>query len=188
MFNKAKKERKKEISSYKKERNSRLYNGWDIGKSGPDMVTRDGVTYYLDWPTHHVVDHYDPNLSSSELSHQESVGYAVVDGYKGDTDTLDFTFIRPQDEVAVTCDENIKTIKINATNLRYSSIKATQPLDIKVVVDTGKIDRWFGLKTFTERHKDIIKSVSFVSKEDELKDMLDDSTSNSLEKEDSKTK
>ena len=177
MFNKAKKEWKKEISSYKKERRSKLYNGWDIGEMGDYTIIRDGVVYYYEKPARYVIDSYDDAIGSVELSHHESLGYSIIKGYKGDTDTLDFTFARPQDEIRVKCDDGIKNIKLNASHLRYATIKCSHPLDIKVVVDTGKIDRWRGLQVFVKNNKEIIKSISFVDHKSQINDMLSDAES-----------
>lgn len=180
MFNKAKKEWKKALKEQKKEK-GKHYHGWDIGDMGKESVTRDGVSYHINKPSKSVVDLYDEDIGSVEASHRESVGYAIVDGYSGNADTLDFTFIRPQDEVCIACDEKVKKIKVNAANLRYIAIKAKQPVHISIVKDTGLIDRKLGERAFKKVNSSIIKDVSYIEP-DELESMLNDTSSKSEEK------
>lgn len=162
MFNKSKREWKKVLREQEKYRNDRIYGGSDIGEMGEYAVTIDGVQYHIDRPSHLVVDAYDEALGSIELSHHESDGFGIVDGYNGKTDTLDFTFIKPQDTIKINCGEEIKTVKINASNLRYAKINTDHPLRIVIVIDTDKIDTLLGEKAFVKKHRDVIKEIEYV--------------------------
>lgn len=162
MFNKAKSEWKKTLKSQEKEKNSKSYNGWDIGKIGTYDVTKDGVLYHMNRPAKLVVDNYDDYNGSIESSHHESIGYAIVEGYEGNTETLDFSFIRPQDAIRINCGEEIKTVIINASNLRDAILKSEHPLQIVIVVDTNKIDTLIGVKTFVKNHGGMVKGIKYV--------------------------
>ena len=187
MFNKAKSEWKKTLKSQKREKNSKSYSGWDIGEIGTYDVTKDGVLYHMNRPAKLVVDNYDDYNGSIESSHHESIGYAIVEGYDGNTETLDFSFIRPQDAIRINCSEEIKTVIINASNLRDAILKSEHPLQIVIVVDTNKIDTLIGVKTFVKNHGSMVKGIKYVDSNKSLSGDVSE-TLGDVEQENTKSK
>lgn len=187
MFNRSKKALKEELKSYEKEKNSSLYNGGDIGNIESYDVERDGVIYHCHQDSYRVIDDFDEALGSVEESHRESTGFIVVDGYEGDTDTLDFTFIRPQDMISIECDDRIKKIKVNAVNLRHTRIDAERPVLITVTIDTGKVDALLSVRKFIEHNVSIIKDIDIVEADKTFSAIVDDMLARGQEKEEKKT-
>lgn len=183
MFNRAKKTLDEELKSYEKSRNSSLYNGGDLGNIESYDVEKDGVIYHCHQDSYRIVDDYDEALGSVEESHRESTGYIIVDGYKGETSKLDFTFIRPQDGVNVKCDESIKEIKVNAVNLRSIKLETVRPVFLSVVIDTGKVDTLLGVRKFIEKNATMIKDINIIEADKTLSSIVDDMLERRQEKE-----
>ena len=166
MFNKSMEEQKKELNKYKKEL-KKIVSDADIGELDEFEQTRNGVKYHCQPAWKLVVDDYDPVIGSIELSHRETKGYSVVDSYccpdKRTVSELDFTFAKPQDVINVKLDDNIKKVKINATNLRYTKLEGKHTVFVNVVVNTGTVDTLLGLKRFIKGNRNIIRDVTLLN-------------------------
>lgn len=76
-----------------------------------------GITYYLQDATKYVIDDYDYDLGSVELSHYENLGYKNIIGYEEDIDDIDLTWMSPFDSIDLKANENLKTISLSSESL-----------------------------------------------------------------------
>ena len=167
MFNKSVREQKKELKNYKKEIKNNTFDD-DIGDiCGFKYHTIGNVIYVSEPAWKLVIDDYDSGIGSIERSHKETKGYSIINDYRCEYDTkveeLDFTFAKPQDVIDVKLDDDIKRVKVNSTNLRYTSFESEHPVLISVVVDTDVIDTLLGLKSFIESNRDTIRDINLIN-------------------------
>ena len=153
-------------NKYNEATKRRQYRGWDIGDLKEKTISHNGIIYIISPAFHSVVDDYDENLGSIELSHRESSGYSLISGYKVKKnnliqDCLDFTFAKTEDIIELKVDENIENIKLNSINLRYSTIESTKKLNFNIVFDNNVFDNALSFRMFIENNRDIIKSINF---------------------------
>lgn len=89
------------------------------------FLLRDSLSY--------VVDSYDENIASIELSHYENNGYKEVVNFNTESDesTLDLTWMNENDVFTLQLNEqypSIKEIKVNIDNLGYSFLPYSEDL------------------------------------------------------------
>lgn len=167
MFSQAERKIKEERKKVAAIRNSSLYNGWDIrGDAHSEYVTSLNEIYYYREPAMgYVIDSYDPYIGSVELSHHEYMGYNLIErynNYEGKPE-LDFRFAELQDVIDLKLGEEIQSIIIKSSNLKYASFSGEQPINFNIFVDTNLVETVNNLKIFISKHKAMINSINFVN-------------------------
>ena len=154
--------RQKIIKEARKSINSKLYNGWDIGKVEPYTVTHKSMNYTVK-PQYIVSDDsVDVCLGgSTELSHKSSLGYSVIDHYEGKKDELDFTFAEPQDIIKIQLADNIKKVVTNFSNLENAEFRGKEAISYDVILDCSMLETFKVLKTFFDKNPEMIKYINF---------------------------
>lgn len=189
MFNRSKREQLKELRKYRKEIKNNYFDN-DIGIEPNHAVAVDGVVYWCEPMSRLVIDDYDSGIGSIERSHRVTCGYTMITGYysrnydKTIISKLDFTFAAPQDVIKVNLDKNIREVKVNSTNLRYTQFQSNQAVKFDIVVDTDMIDTLIGLNSFIRANSDVIKSINLINSSK----ILDNTTDKILLKEKDKSR
>ena len=124
-----------------------------------DFILRDAQKY--------VVDDYDEELGSVELSHYEKAGYEnVVDYYpKNDIEILNLTWMNPKDSFRL--EENkrnqfIRQIIVNIDNLKSSLLSEGNFNDVELIVHNSNLNivkQVQYLKSFLKHNASYLKSV-----------------------------
>lgn len=166
MFSKAARKIKVEKKKVAAIRNSSLYNGWNISgsaRSRPGYVILNRICYDIEPVMKYVIDDYDSYIGSVELSHYEYAGYNLIERYDNyeDKTELDFRFAELQDVINLKLGEEIQSIIIKSSNLRYASFSGEQPINFNIDVDTDLIETVNNLRIFISKHKDMINSINF---------------------------
>ena len=161
MLNKQERENNKIL---KKAMKQRVYNGYDIGEVEDFYILCNGVKYHISPQYTRIIDQYDHDTGSVEQSHKEYDGYSIIDNYQIDDlveeQLLDFTFATKEDCIEVELAENIKEVRLNSSNTRYTFLKTDNQIDADIVIDTNIVESIIGLKKFLEKYKDIISSIN----------------------------
>ena len=166
MFSQAERKIKEERRKVAYIRNSSLYNGWDISGSAHSRYVRlNDIYYYIEPVMKYVIDDYDSYTGSVELSHHEYMGYNLIERYHNDKGKpeLDFRFAELQDVIDLKLGEEIQSVIVKSSNLRYASFSGERPIDFNIDVDTDFIETMNNIRIFIGKHKDIINSINFVN-------------------------
>lgn len=161
MLNKQEKENSKIL---KKAIKQRIYNGYDIGEVEDFYILCNGIKYHVSPQYTRIIDQYDPATGSVEQSHKEYDGYSIIDGYQSDDSIeeqlLDFTFAKKDDCIKIELGEDIKEVRLNSSNTKYTFLKTDSQIDVDIVIDTNIVESIMGLKKILERYKGIISSIN----------------------------
>lgn len=160
MLNKAFKAQKEEVRRAEEEKLCHLLGNWDVGEIESKIVEYKGVKYRVDpvWVT--VVDDYDEEIGSVELSHRHSLGFSYITEYGSNPEVLDFRFIRAQDRLKIKPKETAKEIYMNSTNLRYSHIKGEHKVKYDITIDSDVEDFAISFGIFLKNNISTIKSIN----------------------------
>ncbi len=175
MLDRAKRKVQMNLKDIEKIKGKRIYKGIDIGQIEKYEESYKGVIYHISPQYKFVIDDYDDVTSSIELSHLESVGYSVIDGYRFDPenknnsqDTLDFRFTKIEDSIDIKVGEEITSIKLNSRNIRYTTIEGTKKLDFNIYFDDNIIDNVLSFRLFVYNNKKYINSINIEGLSDNM--------------------
>lgn len=148
------------------ERYKRGYRGRNIlGNAKTRYVTIDDISYVVSPVIKFIVDDYDSGIGSVELSHNEYMGYNLIETYynKHDGNELDFSFAELQDVINMEVGDEIQSIILKTSNLKYTYLSGANLIDYTIIVDSDLIETVFNLRTFFKNNGDSINSIKFVN-------------------------